>query len=312
MDASSEAGTTASPAVGRVARLFRYPLKGMTPEALPEVPLHPGDSVPGDRMFALARPDTMFDEEDPEVLPKTRFVMLQKDEALARIRSSFDPASGMLTFGLLEQAAHTGDVPGDGPSGGPGGGPVARPGDGLVDVRRVDLNTPDGRAELEDYVLAVLGPRLGGRPRLVAARGRHRFTDTGAGGDTFMHAVSVINLASVRDLAERVGEPVDPLRFRANVYIDGIAPWAELGWTGLELGLGAARARVLARTPRCAATTVNPETGIRDIRILKELSSNYGHTDCGVYVTMLTEAILRPGDPLTPPDGREEDVLCGS
>ncbi|WP_018504006.1 MOSC domain-containing protein [Parafrankia discariae] len=292
MDASSEAGATASPAVGRVVRLFRYLVKGMTPEALPEVPLHPGDGVPGDRVFALARPDTMFDEDDPEVLPKSRFVMLQKDEALARIRTSFDPASGTLAFGLGEPAARAGDGPGD--------------------VRRVDLNTPAGRAELEDYVLTVLGPRLGGRPRLVAARGRHRFTDTGGHGDTFMHAVSVINLASVRDLAERVGEPVDPLRFRANVYIDGIAPWAELGWAGLELGLGAARARVLARTPRCAATTVNPETGIRDIRILKELSSNYGHTDCGVYVTVLTEAILRPGDPLTPPDGREEDVLCGS
>nr|WP_242424744.1 MOSC domain-containing protein [Frankia sp. EI5c] len=99
-----------------------------------------------------------------------------------------------------------------------------------------------------------------------------------------------------------MGEPVDPLRFRANIYLDGVPPWAELEWAGLELGLGAARVRTLARTPRCAATTVNPDTGVRDIRILKELSSNYGHTDCGIYVTVLAGATLRPGDPVTPPD----------
>ncbi|MCK9898802.1 sulfurase [Parafrankia colletiae] len=278
---------------GRVVELYRYPLKGFSPEGLGEVTLSAGDGVPGDRMFALARPDTAYSEDAPEFLPKTRFVMLQKDEAIARVHTSYDPATGVLAYGLARETGGETGVTG-------------------VAVERADLASAQGRQAFEEFVQKLLGPRLGGRPRLVAARPPHRFTDAGGGGDAFMHAVSVINLASVRDLADRIGQPVDPLRFRANVYVDGIRPWAELGWTGLELGLGAARVQVLARTPRCAATTVNPGTGVRDIRMLKELSSNYGHTDCGIYVTVLTGATLRPGAPLTPPVGHEEDLLCGS
>ncbi|WP_054568762.1 MOSC domain-containing protein [Frankia sp. R43] len=283
-EAGDEAGRAGSPPPGRVVRLYRYPVKGFSPEELAEVSLTPGDGVPGDRMFALARPGTEFTEDEPVFLPKTRFVMLQKDEAIARIRTCYDSAAGTLAFGL----------------GTPGGQVPA------------DLTSPAGRAVFEEFVQSQLGPGLGGRPRLVAARRHHRFTDAGGAGEAFMHAVSVINLASVRDLAERIGQPVDPLRFRGNIYVDGIRPWAELDWTGQEFTLGAARVRVLARTPRCAATTVNPDTGDRDIRILKELSSHYGHTDCGIYVTVLTGATLRPGTSLTPPGGYEEALPCES
>ena len=258
-----------------VSRLYRYPVKGLTPEELPEVTLRAGEAVPGDRMFALARPDTEFDEDNPRALPKTRFVMLQKDAVLARVRSSYDPSTGVLTFG-----------PADG---------------GPEQTRRADLATAAGRAELEKFVAELVGPELGGQPRLVEARGSHRFTDAGSAGAELMHAVSVVNLASVRDLADRIGVPVDPLRFRANIYLDGLAPWSELSWPGSEIGLGGVRVRALVAIPRCAATAVNPATGERDIRMLRELADHYGHTNCGVYVTVLTGGTLRPGDPIDPP-----------
>jgi uncharacterized protein YcbX len=264
----------------RVACLYRYPVKGLSAEPLESVELTPGRGVPHDRVFALARPDTEFDEQHPVGLPKQRFLMLQRDESLARVRSSYshDDTAGTLTL-TLDCA-----------------------GTQLV----ADLGTAVGRSDVEEFFAALLaddnGLGLGGRrPRLVSGAGEHRFTDAGAGSAELMQAVSVVNLASVRDVAGRIGVPVHHLRFRANVYIDGVEPWAEAGWVDAEIGLGPVRARVLGRTPRCAATTVNPDTGKRDISMLRELEAHYGHIDCGCYATICSAGTLRPGDPVTPP-----------
>jgi uncharacterized protein len=259
----------------RVVRLYRYPVKGLSAEPLRAVALAAGEAVPGDRMFALARPDTVFDEHRPEPLPKTRFLMLQKDEALARVRSAYDPDTRTLVLDPSEAGG-----------------------------RRVvaNLSTADGLDDVERFFAGLLRAKLGGRrPRLVAALDGHRFTDAGPDGPELMRAVSMVNLASVRDLAERVGRPVHHLRFRANVYVDGIPAWAERDWVDREIGLGPVRARVLARIPRCAATTVNPDTGERDIRLLKELATHYGHEECGCYLAVTSSGTVRPSDPVTPP-----------
>ncbi|OHV68181.1 MOSC domain-containing protein [Pseudofrankia sp. BMG5.36] len=284
-------GVSAGPLV---AELYRYPVKGLSAEPIGEVALSADEGVPGDRMFALALPDTEFDEDHPEALHKTRFLMLQRDEALARVRTGYDPVTGQL-----------------------------RVDDGM---RRwsADLGTAAGRRAVEEYFGALATPTAGtsgaapghgtdgtgmtdvtdtvhGLPRLVEARGGHRFTDAGPAGPDLMRAVSVVNLASVRDLAARVGQPVHPLRFRANVYVDGIPAWAERDWIGKEITLGPVRAQVLSVTRRCAATTVNPDTAERDLKVVKELSAHYGHTECGIYVQVRGAGTVRPGDAVTPP-----------
>jgi uncharacterized protein YcbX len=263
----------AGPQEPQVVHLYRYPVKGLSAEPLDSVELTAGRGVPHDRIFALARPDTEFDEQHPVGLPKQRFLMLQRDERLALVRSAYDETAGTLT---LDHA-----------------------GTRLV----ADLGSADGRARIEDFFAALLADDClaGRRPRLVTGAGEHRFTDAGPASAELMQAVSVVNLASVRDVAGRIGAPVHHLRFRANIYIDGVEPWAEFGWVGAEIGLGAVRARILRRTPRCAATTVNPDTGERDISMLRELETHYGHIECGCYVTICSTGVLRPGDPVTPP-----------
>ena len=111
-----------------------------------------------------------------------------------------------------------------------------------------------------------------------------------------MRAVSVINLATVRDLQERCGRRVDPLRFRANIYVDGIAAWEEFGWLERDVTIGAMRFRCVQRTRRCAAVDVDPETGARDMALPKALMSNYGHPDCGVYLEVLADGTVAVGD----------------
>jgi uncharacterized protein YcbX len=280
----------------RVAEIYRYPVKGLSAQPMTEVRLTADDGVPGDRVFALALPGTEFDEDDPAALSKRNFLMLQRDELLARARTEYDPRTGLLRVGdgarsftadlataagrrAVEEFFGALAAPTAGTSGAPG---VPAP--------------PGGRSTAP----GATGPAGGGLPRLVEARHGHRFTDAGPDGPAFMRAISILSLASLRDLAARVGQPVDPLRFRANIYLDGLEPWVEREWAGQELTLGAARVRVLSDIGRCAAVTVNPRTAQRDLKVLHDLQTHYGHTQCGCYAQVLAAGTVRVGDLAAP------------
>ena len=195
-----------------VAALYRYPVKGLTPEPLESVDLQPGETVPFDRVYAIENGPGRFDPEAPRHLPKITFLMLMRDERLATLRSTFDDATQTLTISR-------------------GGKPVVSG----------QLNTPLGRQLIEQFVAAYMKAELRGAPKIVSAPG-HSFSDVAA------KCVHIVNLASVRELERTVGRKVDPLRFRANVYVDGLRPWAELDWTDKEIGIGPTRLEVLART----------------------------------------------------------------
>jgi uncharacterized protein YcbX len=119
--------------------------------------------------------------------------------------------------------------------------------------------------------------------------------------DVPQNCLSVINLASVRELESHIGTPLHPLRFRANVYISGAPPWAEFEWIGQELRIGDATVRIPARIPRCAATAANPESGERDVNVVQALRQRYGHYDMGVYAEVVGEGRVAVGDLVMPP-----------
>src|ERR1700739_3163432 len=81
----------------KVFGLFRYPIKGLSPEPLKSVTLQAGRGVCGDREFALALPMTVFDEGNPQPLPKFEFLVLARQEALARLTTSYDACTGLLS-----------------------------------------------------------------------------------------------------------------------------------------------------------------------------------------------------------------------
>jgi uncharacterized protein len=133
-----------------------------------------------------------------------------------------------------------------------------------------------------------MGVELRGRPRLVSAPG-HLFTDNAT------KYVSLINLASVADLERRLGAPVDPLRFRANLYVSGLPAWRELDWAGREVGAGKVGFHVAEPIDRCAATNVDPASGVRDLNIPLALRKAYGHMDCGVLLRVIRGGALEVG-----------------
>ncbi len=114
-----------------------------------------------------------------------------------------------------------------------------------------------------------------------------------------MNAISLINLNSVADFSARLGGiPVDPLRFRANLYFDGWPAFSELDCVDGEFEVGPLRLRVLQRIRRCAATEVNPTTAERDIAVPRLLKEHYGHVDMGIYAEVLTGGRVEPGMPV--------------
>ena len=160
--------------------IYRYPVKGLSPERLERVALAIHDTLPGDRAYAIENGPTGFDPVTPKYHPKTQYLELMRNERLATLRTSFDEASHTLVIDY-------------------NGGEVARG----------NLQTPEGRAAIERFFADFCADELRGPPKMLHSPG-FSFSDVAK------KVVSIINLASVQEVENAVGTPVDPVRFRGN------------------------------------------------------------------------------------------------
>ncbi|MGP9822341.1 MOSC domain-containing protein [Salinarimonas sp. NSM] len=248
----------------RIAGLYRYPVKGLSPEPMARVALAAGAFVPGDRIHAIENGPSGFDPAAPVHRSKRHYLMLMRNEALARLVTAYDHDTGVL---VVREAGS--------------------------EVARGDLGTAEGRAAIEAFFAGFMGDALDGPPKVLSAPDGYRFTDSPTG------YVSLVNRASLAEIEARVGSPVDPLRFRANLVVEDLAPFAEHDLVGRTLaGPSGLRLVVRERTVRCAATNVDPATGIRDLAIPRTLMQAYGHMDCGVYAEVVADGTLAVGERL--------------
>jgi uncharacterized protein YcbX len=244
----------------RIEYLYRYPVKGLTAEALETAEVETGGSIPWDRAFALAQGDAAFDPADPQWLQKANFMCLMKNARIARLFSFFETRTGMLAI---------------------------RAPDGSAVVEHALSEA--GRARIAAFLTAYLGDEARGTPRFHHVAG-HMFSDQRA------KVISLINLASLRDFEQKVGARRHRRRFRANVWFSGAAAWSERGWIGQQIQMGGAVLRVVKGITRCAATEVNPETGERDADPVAELRSLYGHIELGVHAEVIDGGRFSVGD----------------
>ena len=120
--------------------------------------------------------------------------------------------------------------------------------------------------------------------------------------DVAKKVVSIINLGSVAAVEAACGTPVDPLRFRANIYVSGWPAWHEFDLIDRTLAVGGTRLKVVKRIVRCAATNVDPQSGVRDLTIPKTLMQSFDHMDCGVYAEVVSAGEIAVGDQITETD----------
>ena len=252
----------------RLHSLYRYPVKGLTTERLAQATLSPGRCLPWDRAFALAQGDAKLDPEHPAWISKTDFMCLARNAKAALLDTRFNEAAGTLTIAAPDGASLT-----------------ASP------------FTPEGRAKLTRFLTAFLAEEA--RHGAEGQAPHFHYFPAHSFCDHKTQVVSLIGLGSLGALEAAVGAPRDVRRFRANIYIDDIAPWAEFSWLGREIQIGAARLLVQERIDRCAATMVNPDTAVRDANPVKELQQNFGHVDLGIFAEVIASGEIRPGDAIT-------------
>ena len=247
---------------GTVESIYRHPVKGLTPEHMMQVQLTAGECFPGDRAYAIEVGPSGFDPQNPKHISKQRFTVLARFPSLARLRTGLDDATG---------AFHLGDASGFG--------------------IEANLSMEEGRGSIERFLQAFLGEDAPGKLRVLESPRGHRFMDHPQG------FVSVMNLASVREVARAIGVEVDPLRFRANIYVDGMRAWTEDEWVaGQAVAVGEATLSVFKPIVRCVATDVNLETGRRDIDMVGMLREHFGRDTLGTYFSVAGDGVVKVGD----------------
>jgi uncharacterized protein YcbX len=247
----------------RVALLYRYPIKGLSGERLRSVDLDAGQTFPMDRAYALENGPSGFDPTAPTWQPKIKFLCLMRNARLASLSTRYDDASHKLTIKRGEETLAVGD-----------------------------LSNKNGCKIIEQFFEKFMETEKRGPIRVLNAP-NHSFSDVAK------KVVSIINLATLADLEDRLRQPVHPLRFRANFYFEGLPAWSEFNLIGKKLRIGSIQARVVKRIERCAATEVNPETAIRDLSIPEILYRMKENADLGIYADITAPGKVAEGDPIT-------------
>jgi uncharacterized protein YcbX len=244
----------------QIASIYRDPVKGLSPEPLPAVALSIGQTLPADRRYAIENGPSGFDPADPKWMVKAYFLMLQRDEWLAGLHTHFEDASNVLTISQNGSIAAQGD-----------------------------LETAEGRLAIERFFATCFAGAIKGPPKVLSSNG-HSFSDIAR------KVVSIINLGSVAAIEDIVGQPVHPLRFRANLYVSGWPAWHEFELLDQTLAIGEVRLKVVKRIVRCAAINVDPETAVRDLSIPPALMRQLGHNECGIYAEVIADGAINVGD----------------
>jgi uncharacterized protein YcbX len=247
----------------QITSLYRYPVKGLSPESLSRVTLGAGETFPADRRYAIENGPSGFDPAAPAWMPKSYFLMLMRNERLAGLQTHFEDDANRLTI------RDNGNVAAQG-----------------------DLETADGRAAIEAFFTTNFARELKGPPKIISGVD-HSFSDVAR------KVVSIINLDSVAAIEALVGQTVHPLRFRANLYVRGWPAWYEFDLLGQTLAIGKTRLKVVKRIVRCAAVNVDPDSAARDLDIPHALMRRFGHADCGVYAEVVTAGAMAVGDQVT-------------
>jgi len=115
--------------------------------------------------------------------------------------------------------------------------------------------------------------------------------------DTMPHnSVSLINLNSINDFEKKINYKINHERFRGNIYINDIEPWAEFTWLNKEILINDCSFKVLKRIPRCSATNLPLNSDKTDINLPNKLKEVYDHFDMGVYLKPLNNGTININD----------------
>ena len=238
---------------GTVSALWRHPIKSHGREALDQVTVNPGQTMPGDRVWAIAHEASKID--GTEWAPCANFSRGAKAPKLMAIAAELD--------GNQVKLSHP---------------------------DRPDLSfEPDTQQDaFLEWVKPLMPEDRAASARIVRVPGRGMT-------DSDYPSISLCNMASHRAVEQQLGKSLSPVRWRGNIWFEGLPLWEEFDWLGRDIQIGEAVLHVRERITRCLATTANPDTGERDADTLGALN-NWNHQDFGVYAEVIRGGEIRLDD----------------
>jgi uncharacterized protein YcbX len=258
----------------RVAALYRYPVKGFTPEPSETLTVLDSGRVAGDRALAFRFGDSPLPETAWS--RKYGFTVLANTPGLARLDLRLDHQALRLSVHL----------------------------DGRLLVE--DALDAAGRKRIteaiESFVLSLPENPLAGHPerrplRLIGDGVTPRYQDSEQGQITLHGRESLSSVA--RALRQSA---LDEVRFRSNIAVEGIAEWEEQDWMGRMIRIGTVQFEVLRPKTRCLATHANPQTGERDLQVMQTLVRAFRQQEPTFAIALTTAGRggeIHVGDPVT-------------
>lgn len=234
----------------RIARIRRHPIKSIGGEDLGRIHLDAAHVLPGDRAWAILTEAGARHAGDQPTrwLPKGCFLRGAAAPGLQAI-------SGGQTEGGRLRLSHP-------------------------DLPAIEFDPETEGARLIDWLRPLWPAEKPAPLRLVRA--------PTAWTNVSRPWVSILSLDSLRDLSGRLGFDPGIERWRANLWVEGWAPYAERDLIGHILTLGEVELRVTETIGRCPATSADPATGGLDIDMPETLQAQFGHSDFGIYAEVVT------------------------
>jgi uncharacterized protein YcbX len=245
----------------RVVALYRYPVKGFTPESCERLTVLAEGRIAGDRALAFRFADSTLPEHAWS--RKYGYAVLANTPALARLNASFDPKAKRLTIALGDEV--------------------------LADERLDDAGRAVLARAVERYVLNsgenLLANHSERRPlKLIGDGVTPRYQDSERGEIT-LHSRESLGAVAAALHQPLLGEA----RFRSNIAVEGIAAWEEQDWIGRTVRIGQVELEVVRPKTRCLATHANPRTGERDLPVMQTLVRSFQQQQPTFAVALMTK-----------------------
>ena len=243
----------------RLFEIIRHPIKAVGRETLVSAILTPGEVLPWDRAYAIAHDRARADDLAGPWAKGANYLRGVTGPSLMAVRATFDETNRHITLRHPDQADLS-----------------------------VDLNTQNDA--LIDWLTALWPADISKPTHVVHHAGRAQTDMPGPW-------ISINSRSSHAAVAEKLGaDDLSIHRWRGNLWLDGLPPWAEFAWVGRQFRIGAAVLEGMQPITRCKATMANPETGMRDLDTLDALDAGWGHRDFGIYARVVAGGSIAPGD----------------
>ena len=162
-------------------------------------------------------------------------------------------------------------------------------------ILTIDINELSERQLLSNKIIELENSLE--EPLVLIKNEEFPFFDTSISNKVnFINSVSLLNIQSINDFKKKTDQKIEISRFRGNLCIDGIKPWAEREWIGKIIKINNVSFKVEKNIPRCVAINLKPSTDDNSLNLLQSLKKTYNHFEMGIYLTALGDGEINLGN----------------